>query len=283
MSMITIIGRGHSGTRAMSHTLSASGVFMGHPLNASGDLLPPRPMYEACRIFARYVKWHPSNGEGPSDTHIGQWSWNNAASPTWYPGDIWHLDAPPMETKTPSASKIHEVEIPESFTSRIYTYLTSVLESPAKHKGWKIPETTLVFPWILRMFPNIKYIYWIRDPRDCILGRHLTDDLTDFGIPYPRPQDEQMRRAISWKYQYDLVKATPKPKHWIEVRFEDFVLQQEETLTRLENFLGIELARIPVHPEAVERWKRESAEQRVKVNQYHFLHPAMETYGYDLS
>ena len=43
--LTTIIGRGHSGTRAMSHTLSASGVWMGEPLNGSGDLLPPQAMY----------------------------------------------------------------------------------------------------------------------------------------------------------------------------------------------------------------------------------------------
>ena len=29
MSMMTVIGRGHSGTRAISHTLYASGVYMG--------------------------------------------------------------------------------------------------------------------------------------------------------------------------------------------------------------------------------------------------------------
>ena len=33
MSLITIIGRGHSGTRAISHTLYASGVYMGRLLN----------------------------------------------------------------------------------------------------------------------------------------------------------------------------------------------------------------------------------------------------------
>ena len=55
--MTTIIGRGHSGTRAMSHTLSQSGVFMGEPLNVSGDLLPPEAMYEACRIIARHIPW----------------------------------------------------------------------------------------------------------------------------------------------------------------------------------------------------------------------------------
>jgi hypothetical protein len=42
--MVTVIGRGHSGTRAMSHTLSASGVYMGATLNRSGDLIPPEAM-----------------------------------------------------------------------------------------------------------------------------------------------------------------------------------------------------------------------------------------------
>ena len=41
MSLITIIGRGHSGTRAMSHTLYASGVYMGRTLNRVGDKVPP--------------------------------------------------------------------------------------------------------------------------------------------------------------------------------------------------------------------------------------------------
>lgn len=52
MTLITIICRGHGGTCVISHTLQASGVYMGHPLNVSGDLLPPGPMYEACRVLA---------------------------------------------------------------------------------------------------------------------------------------------------------------------------------------------------------------------------------------
>ena len=59
--LITVIGRGHSGTRSISHTLSASGVFMGEPLNVSGDLLPPEKMYDACRVFAQYVKYEGNN------------------------------------------------------------------------------------------------------------------------------------------------------------------------------------------------------------------------------
>ncbi len=241
MSLITIIGRGHGGTRAISHTLMVSNVFMGEPINRSGDLLPPEPMYDACRVLGavRAVAAAAWRGISPRCT-------------------AWRF--------------------PPEFTELIHTYLKTVLGSKDAQRGWKIPETTLVMPWIVRMFPEIKYIYWVRNPRDNILARHLTDDLGDFGIPYPDvaafaqeryPQlveaaggDEaklaelylRVQRAISWQYQYEIVKATPKPQNWIVVRFEDFVRQQDATLQRLEAYLGMPLARIIVRPEAVGRY-----------------------------
>jgi hypothetical protein len=236
---VTIIGRGHSGTRAMSHTLTASGVFMGAPLNPMGDLLPPEDMYTACCVLAGHVQW------------LGRLEWD------------WHA--------------LHAMDIPGEFSQLIENYLISVTQSKAERAGWKIPETTLVFPWIARMFPEMRYIYWIRDPRDCVLAPHKTDDLHDFGIEYPETDDERLRRAISWKYQQDLVKATPKPKHWLEVRFEDFVLKQAETLARLEDFLGLKLAKIEVNPEAVGRWKWDK-----QVNYFDFFEPTMVQYGYEL-
>lgn len=239
MSLITIIGRGHSGTRAISHTLSASGVFMGEPLNVSGDLLPPGDMYDACRVFAKNVQWKGNL----------EWDW----------------------------SAVNRMAIPDEFSSLIKRYLKTVLNSDSVHKGWKIPETTLVFPWIVRMFPDTKYIFWIRNPRDCILGQHLTDDMRDFGIPYPETDDLRLRRAISWKYQYDLVKSVTKPNQWIEVRFEDFVLKQDETLNRLTDFLGIPMTKISVRPDSVGRYKRDD-----RVTYYDFFEPAMHEYGYEI-
>jgi hypothetical protein len=236
--MVTIIGRGHSGTRAISQTLSESGVYMGEPLNPSSDLIPPEKMYEACRVLARSVVW---NGDLA-------WDW----------------------------SALHACEIPAEFVDLIQGYLVSVLDSSAQHRGWKIPETTLVFPWIARLFPDIKYIYWIRNPRDSIVGAHKTDDLADFGVPYLQTEDLRLRRAISWWYQYALVQATPKPENWIEVRFEDFVLRQEETLARLEAYLGMKLARVPVRPKAVGRYKTDEG-----VNYFDFFEPAMTAFGYE--
>jgi len=218
--MVTVIGRGHSGTRAMSHTLSESGVFMGARLNASGDLIPPEKMYEACRVMGRHVR------------HLGGLRWD--------------------------FSRLFTMNIPRAFTDLIEEYLASVLASDAAWKGWKIPETTLVYPWIQRLYPDVRYIYWVRDPRDCILGGHVTDDLARFHVPCEPTDDLRRRRAISWKYQSALMHATPRPKHAITVRFEDFVLDQDRTLAKLERFLGIPMAKIPVRREPVGRWKTDT-------------------------
>lgn len=218
--MVTVIGRGHSGTRAMSHTLSASGVYMGEPLNKSGDLIPPQDMYEACRVFGRYI------------TYKGNMEWDF--------GRVLNMDPDP------------------AFVSLIENFLHTVLESKAENKGWKIPETTLCYPWILKMFPDIKYIHWVRDPRDCVLAPHVTDDLSVFNIEYGKTDDVRLRRAISWKYQRELVKATPVPKNMISVRFEDMVLRQDDVLNKLSNYLGIKLAKIEMRPDSVGRYKTES-------------------------
>jgi len=216
--MITIIGRGHSGTRAISHALYASGVFMGSHINESGDMLPPDDLYTACRVMAQHV------------VHLGDNRWD--------------------------FSRLHTMPIDPVFEHLVKRYLRLVL-SRREPRGWKLPETTLIYPWIVRMFPDIDYIFWVRDPRDSILNAHLTDDLADFGVPYERPVDGDvhMRRAISWKYQRDIVRATPPPKRKIEVRFEDFVLRNEEVSRRLEQFLGFPMGRIITRPDAVYRWK----------------------------
>jgi hypothetical protein len=239
MEMITIIGRGHSGTRALAQTLYASNVFMGRRINPSGDLVPPDSMYEACRILARHV---------------------------CYKGDMcWDWSA------------LHNMEIDPEFVDRIFDYLATVRASQSPQKGWKIPETTLVLPWIVRLFPETRYIHLIRNPRDSILAPHMTDDLATFGVPSPTTRDERLRRAISWKYQYDIVASTPKPKNWIDVRFEDFILHQEETLALLEKFLGIQLAKVVVRPESVGRYRLDAGK-----NYFDFFAAAMRDNHYEL-
>jgi hypothetical protein len=105
----------------------------------------------------------------------------------------------------------------------------------------------------------------------------VTDDLSHFCVPYERTEDSLHDRAMSWKYQREIMKATPRPKHLIEVRFEDFVLRQDQTLAQLEDFLGISLAKIEVNRDAVGRWKR--TDQSIH---FDFLRDDIIELGYDL-
>ena len=237
MSLIIVIGRGHSGTRAISHTLTASGVHMGHPLNSSGDLIPAEPMYQACRIMARHVA---------------------------YRGNLqWDFD------------RLHNMDIDAPFVELVETYLSSVQDGDGPQKGWKLPETILALPWIVRLFADAYYIYWVRDPRDVVLADHPTDDLRRFGIEYEPTDNVRRMRAISWKYQSQIVAATPPPKRMITVRFEDFVLRQQNTLRQLEKFLGFGLESIDVEPASVGRYRQDDGE-----HDFDFLKQDMIRLGY---
>lgn len=236
--MVTVIGRGHGGTRAIAQTLGKSGVYLGDHLNSSWDLVPADEFYEACRVVGHHVK------------HFGGLEWDFSA-----------LQSGPIDP---------------AFTKLVESYLGSVLASASEWKGWKLPETVLAWPWILRMFPDAYFINWVRDPRDSLLKSHVTDDLSAFNIAYDPTDNILEKRAISWCYQVAIVRATPRPVHWIEARFENFVLDQEATLGRLESFLGFPLKRIPVRVRAVGRWKRSKDHQP-----FGFLDVERRALGYD--
>ena len=135
---------------------------MGKELNPSSDLVPAEDLYKACKILSQNV------------IYKGDFDWDFSA--------------------------LHSMEIDQEFIKLVNSYLSSVLDSKEKNRGWKLPETTLVYPWIVRMFPDIKYIFWVRDPRDCVLSGHITDDLSNFNVPYNKTDDPYLNRIYSWKY-----------------------------------------------------------------------------------
>ena len=75
------------------------------------------------------------------------------------------------------------------------------------------------------------------------------------------------------------MKATPKPKRWMLVRFEDFVLQQQQVLANLQSFLGLELGRIIVRADSVGRWKTDDRSEGEFM--FDFFVDAMEENGYE--
>ena len=212
---------------------------MGRFLNPSGDKIPGKPIYDACRIIARHVR------------SSGDLSWD--------------------------FTELHSGDIDQEFTEMVMTYLEDVLAAGNSHKGWKLPETTLAYPWIARMFPRARYLYIVRDPRDCLLRKHGTDDLGQYAVPGLTAVSVLDRRVESWKYQYDIVKATPRPARFALVRYEDLILDHEAAVGRLEDFLGIRLARIVVDGTRIGQWK----DDRDILNHLLPLQDAMLECGYE--
>ncbi len=203
---LIIIGRGHSGTRILPKALEGSGIFFGSPLNSAYDLLPAEPIYEACRIFGPYV------------TYKGNYEWDFA--------------------------RVNQMEIPQGFTELLQQYLHSLLHSEKTRLGWKIPQNTLIFPWLVRLLPAAKFIHWIRHPEGSCSKMTGIDRLEKWGIDCDRFLFHEWNykiRLASWKYHYDIVHQTPKPDHFMEIRFEDYITEQARYKKQVEDFIGIPL------------------------------------------
>ena len=150
------------------------------------------------------------------------------------------------------------------FEKLVNMYLNCLKEQSGA-RYFKLPETTLCYPWIVNMFPHAKFIHWIRDPRD--LGEHLTDDFHRWRMPVPHRllqpwlekgiESTRIWSAISCKYQWDIVENTPRPKTFLRIRYEDFCTNQQAELHRLEEYLGQELNPVKVRKDRIGKWKKD--------------------------
>ena len=237
---IIIFGRSNSGTRVLPSCLEASGIFMGDPLNGSSDLIPPDDLYAACRMLGQHVIYQGKH----------QWDF----------------------------SQVHQMGIPKEFQELLECYLQSLLASEAEIKGWKIPENTLILPWLVRLLPKAKFIHWVRHPEGSCSRLTGVDRLERWGIPCKKFLIHEWNvkmRAISWKYHYDIVASTPSPKQFLRVRFEDYILDTKNTHAMIEQFLGFSFQRIELN-----KSKAGPYTKRYK-SRFRFLRPAMDALQYD--
>ena len=212
--LIIVIGRGHSGTRLISDCLEKSGVYMGDT-NNSGDHIPPDALYRASYIAGNKIK------------QIGKYEWDFDGLARTFP--------------------------PEEYITNIREYSSKILRNIGKSpSGWKLPETILSYPWIVQLFPEAYYIHWTRDPRDALLGQHITDYLGYWNIPSSYTEESSKSKIESWIYQRRIVEQTPLPQNFIHINFENFVNNQAKELKKLSVFLGIKLKTIEVNKNKVQ-------------------------------
>jgi hypothetical protein len=234
--MIIVIGRGHGGTRLISRLLLESGVATGN-VNYARDMVPPTHMHEAADIYSWQVEY------------LGDCEWD--------------------------FSRANGSEPPAEYRVAVERYLAQIRDVP-EPKYFKLPETVLSYPWIKQLHPDAPFIHWVRDPRDAeVHNSDWRQMWADWGIDRDALGERRIA-AMSWKYQYDIVKSVPAPERFIRIRYEDFCLDHEREVRKLSEYLDVELAPLSdVRRDAVYKWQRIDDHET-----FPFLEPAIAELGY---
>jgi hypothetical protein len=124
-------------------------------------------------------------------------------------------------------------------------FLTSVMDDVARSQGcqrWAVwgPDNLLHMRAIKHQIPGALFIHVIRD------GRDVAHALRTRGFIRPFPWDRRYRLLVSalhwkWKVRRGCSVGRELGSDYLEVRFEDLVLQPQPTLARIGDFIGAPL------------------------------------------
>jgi hypothetical protein len=182
-------------------------------------------------------------------------------------------------------------------------YRSRMDDSDAQRWGDKTPGYVFHLPLISRIFPDCQFIHLIRDGRDVALS-----SMAKWHRRFPQRlyMDEQYLirswlRALSHGRSAG---AALGPDRYVELKYEDLVLDPETRLGEICGFLGEDLhpdmlqheslarrlvrstghveVREPVFRASIQRWRREMSPEKLwEVER--IAGPALEEMGYELS
>jgi len=270
---ICVIGKGHSGTGFLATILNESGVYMGKKTNRDMDKGPPDNIYRimslpvGCRqgAIARHKK---------SGTKYARYV---KAATDSVPNIEWDF------------SGMVNGSIPHIVRYELKTYIEDLKNITQNLVGWKLTESNLIYPWLVRLYPDWYYIHLVRDVRDIMDRPELTDteshtDLFNVEGYTSRPNknkfpENNLVRALNWKYQLDIVKSIETP-NYIRITLEDLVMSHGEVIKKLSDFLGFEVNPGRPRKEVVESWKGKNGKGRENWEEFSFLNDYMEELKY---
>lgn len=164
----------------------------------------------------------------------------------------------------------------------------------------KNPELTTLTPLIARVFPEMKIVFALRDPRDVVISCFMQQlPLNPVSVHYLTLEDTAKKYAATMRAWLKIRDMIQNP--WIEVRYEDTVADLERQARSVLGFLGLawddavldyhrrarekhvhsptyEAVTRSVYSSSIGRW-RHYAEQLEPYQE--ILRPFVEAFGYD--
>ncbi|MBX3733824.1 MAG: sulfotransferase [Verrucomicrobiae bacterium] len=185
--------------------------------------------------------------------------------------------------------------------SRYLDYMEAALAEPIGGRIHldKNPPLTLVLPGYLRLFPETKTVFALRDPRDVVISCFMQAlPLNPNSVCFLTLERACQRYAGDLRVWHRLRDLIPSP--WIEIRYEDTVTNLPHEARRALAFLGLpweegvlgyrerirtravgspsyEAVRQPLYTRAIGRWRHY---ERFLKPWLPILEPAVKAHGY---
>jgi len=151
---------------------------------------------------------------------------------------LWRTEKTPL----PTAEALDGIPMERlaAQRERYFAYMAAALNEPIGERVHldKNPTMTLLLPGMIRLFPEVKLLIALRDPRDVILSCFMQYlPLNTNSVCYLSLERAARRYAhdlgVWLKYRRDIVVP------WLEVRYEDCVLHLEREARRALQFLKL--------------------------------------------
>ena len=163
----------------------------------------------------------------------------------------------------------------------------------------KNPELTMLLPLVARVFPEMKIIFALRDPRDVVISCFMQRlPLNAVSVHYLTLEGAVRKYATAMYAWLRIRDMLQNP--WIEVRYEDSVANLEQQAHRVLEFLGLPwndavlqfhrraqskhvhsptyaAVTRPVYATSIGRWKNYAAQLQPFMG---MLQPLVEAFGY---
>jgi tetratricopeptide (TPR) repeat protein len=151
---------------------------------------------------------------------------------------LWRTEKTPL----PTAEALDQIPLERlaAQRDRYFAYMAAALNQPIGDRVHldKNPTMTLLLPGMIRLFPEVKLLIALRDPRDVILSCFMQYlPLNTNSVCYLTLERAARRYAhdLGIWLKYREIIAVP----WLEVRYEDCVLHLEREARRALQFLDL--------------------------------------------
>lgn len=229
---VAIGGVGGSGTRLIAALVAESGIFIGDDLNDSLDNLA------FTLLFKRHDLLSLNEQQVDQDLALFAASMSGTGRPMAADEAAYLMQLAGTDRADHSATWLHE----RARALVTFSAAARPVAATVRQWGWKEPNTHILLPALIRNFPALRYIHVVRNGLDMAFSSnqnqlHYWADalLGESGMPGPA------RALAYWCAVQERARTigASMGDRFLWLDYDQFCLQPEAGLARLQRFLGL--------------------------------------------